>query len=146
MYKEGRFKYKLTEYLARMLNRRIARWEGKDWYEVVWARRNWELYLWATFGDWFAKALIRKYGFTQDELVEICEAETIYKRKTEKENKKKVDKAKRAPINLLPPWDFGSFKIPTHPSMYKGWMQPISQQEFEELVNSLGIQSSVSPE
>ena len=146
MYKERRFKYKVTEYLARMLNRGIARWEGKDWYEVVWARKQGDLYLWAVFSDWFAKALIRKYGFTQDELVEICEAESIYKRKTEKENKKKGDKAKRVLINLLPPWDFGGFKIPTHPSMCKGWIEPISQQEFEKLVNSLEIQSSESPE
>lgn len=145
MYKEGRYKYKVTEYLARILNRGIYRWEWKDWYEVVWTRRQGNLYLWAVFGDWFAKALIRKYGFTQDELVEICEAESIYKRRTEKENKKKVDKAKRVPINLLQPWDFGDFKIPTHPSMYKGWMEPISQQEFDELLNSFKLQNAESP-
>lgn len=146
MYREGRFKYKVTKYLSNMLNRGIYRWEWKDWYEVVWARRQGDLYLWAVFGDWFAKALIRKYGFTQDELVEICEAETIYKRRTEKKAKRNEEKANRWPVQMLWPWEFGNFKIPTHPSMYKGWMEPISQQEFEELVNSLKVQTTESPE
>ena len=94
MYREGRFKYKVTEYLARMLNRGIARWEWKDWYEVVWARRQGDLYLWAVFGDWFAKALIMKYDFTQEELIEICDGESIYKRREDKKKKRIEEKDK----------------------------------------------------